>query len=158
MKNSIVKWRPKVPWRPGGRAWDWDFEDFFEDFEEDLLEPTWIDRDRQLPRWAPRVETYHKEGNYIVKADLPGIDPKDVQVTVEGDRLIIQGERKTDKEVKRKDFRKKEVFYGSFRRALPIPKGLKADKIKAKYHNGVLEISAPMDKDQLPKQIKVEAD
>ena len=155
--NSLIKWRPQLPWRPFGTLWERDFEDLFEDFE-DLMEPSWMDMEPRVPRWAPRLETYHKDGNYVIKADLPGVNPKDIQVTMEGDRLIVQGERKTDREIKRKDYRRREAFYGSFRRAIPIPKGLKPEKIKAKYRDGVLEILAPMEKSQLPKEIKVEVE
>jgi len=160
--NSLIKWRPQLPWSPFGPMWDMDFEDLFEDFE-DLTEPSWMMepwwRGREYsPRWAPRLETYHKDGNFVIKADLPGVNPKDIQVTMEGDRLIVQGERRMDKEIKRKDYRRREAFYGSFRRAIPIPKGLKPEKIKAKYRDGVLEITAPVDKSQLPKEIKVEVE
>ncbi len=160
--NSLIRWRPQLPWRPLGTVWDRGFEDFFEDFE-DLMEPSqmmgpwWREREH-FPRWGPRLETYHKDGNFIIKADLPGVNPKDIQVTMEGDRLIVRGERKMDKEIKRKDYRRREAFYGSFRRAIRIPKGLKPEEIKAKYRDGVLEITARLDKSQLPKAIKVEAE
>jgi HSP20 family protein len=127
-----------------------------EDFFEDFLEP--IQREMENVHWAPRVESYQKNGNYVIKADLPGVDAKNVHVTVEEGCLTIQGERKVDKEINKKDLRRKEVFYGSFRRSLPIPKGLKVEEIKAKYHNGILEISAPVDKALLPKAVKVEVE
>lgn len=151
--NSLIRWKPSyewLPWRPFGRLWDSDFEDLMENF----LEPT--RRELEDFGWAPRVETHQKNGSYIIKADLPGVEAKDVHVTVEGGWVTIEGERKTDKEIKRKELRRKEVFYGSFRRSLPIPKGLKVEEIKAKYHDGVLEISAPVDKALLPKTVKVE--
>lgn len=151
--TSLIRWRPSYelwPWRPFGRLWDWDFEDLTESF----LEPT--RKEMEDFRWSPRVETYQKNGNYMIKADLPGVEAKDVHVTVEGGCVTIEGERKMDKEVKRKDLRRKEVFYGSFRRSLPIPKGLKVEEIKAKYHAGVLEITAPVEKEYLPKKIEVE--
>ncbi len=155
--NSLIRWRPQLPWRPFGARWDRDFEDLFEEFD-DLVGPSSMERERRFSRWTPRLETYHEDGNYVIKADLPGVNPKDVQVTVEGDRLVIQGERKTDKEIKRADYRRREAFYGTFRRAIPLPKGLKPEKIKAKYRDGVLEISAPVDESQLPKRIKVEVE
>lgn len=151
--NSLIRWRPSYelwPWRPFGQLGDWDFEDLMESF----LQPT--RKELENFRWAPGVETYQKNGSYIIKADLPGVEAKDVHVTVEGGCVTIEGERKMDKEIKRKDLRRKEVFYGSFRRSLPIPKGLKVEEIKAKYHDGVLEISAPFDKALLPKTVKVE--
>ena len=138
--TSLIRWRPApnvIPWRPFGRLWDWDMEDFFEDF----LEPS---------RW--------KDGSYVIKADLPGVDAKNVHVTVEDGYLTIEGERKADREGKKKDLRRKEVFYGSFRRSMPIPKSLKVEGIKAKFHDGVLEISVPMDKALLPKAVKVEVE
>lgn len=153
--TSLIRWRPApnvIPWRPFGRLWDWDMEDFFEDF----LEPSrW---EVENVRWAPRVESDQKDGSYVIKADLPGVDAKNVHVTVEDGYLTIEGERKADREVKKKDLRRKEVFYGSFRRSMPIPKSLKVEGIKAKFHDGVLEISVPMDKALLPKAVKVEVE
>jgi HSP20 family protein len=109
-------------------------------------------------RWTPRVESYHKNGGYVIKADLPGMNAKDIHVMVEGDCLIIQGERKMDRETKRREFPRREVFYGTFQRAVPLPRGLKAEAMKAKYHDGVLEITAPVEKGHLPKEVKVEVE
>ena len=107
-------------------------------------------------RCLPRVESYQKNGSYVIKADLPGVKPKDIHLTIEGDHLIIQGERKMDKETKKRDFRRWEVFYGTFQRSVPIPRGIKVDGIKAKYHDGVLEITAPLEKAHLSKEVKIE--
>jgi HSP20 family protein len=142
-----------LSWRPWSGLWNRDFEEFFEDF----LEPSWTET-LGFRRWTPRVESYHKNGSYVIKADLPGVDPKDIHVTVEGDHLIIQGERKMDRETKRRDFRRREVFYGAFQRSVPVPRGLKAEAMKAKYHDGVLEITAPVEKGHLPKEVKVEVE
>lgn len=155
--NGLIRWRPQFPFRPWGRFWEDEWEDLFEDFE-DLMEPSWMVTEGFRPFRVPRLETYHKEGNYIIKADLPGVNPNDLRVTVEGDHLVIQGERRFDEEMKRGDFRRREIFYGSFRRAIPIPKGLKVEGMKAHYHDGILEISAPMDEKFLPKVIKVEVE
>ncbi len=72
--------------------------------------------------------------------------------------MILQGERKMDRETKGRDFSRREVFYGNFQRSMPIPRGLRAEAIKAKYHGGVLEITAPMEKAHLPKEVKVEVE
>jgi HSP20 family protein len=154
--DGLTKWRPSrelIPWRPFSTWWDRDFEEFLEEFSE----PSWMEP-LSVGRWTPRVESLHKNGSYVIKADLPGVNPKDIHVTVEGDRLIIEGERKMDREMKRKDFRRREVFYGAFQRSVPIPRGLKAEAIKAKYHDGVLEITAPVEKGYLPKEVKVEVE
>ncbi len=71
---------------------------------------------------------------------------------VEGDHLILQGERKMDRETKGRDFSRREVFYGNFQRSMPIPRGLRAEAIKAKYRDGVLEITAPVGEEHLPKK------
>ncbi len=154
--DGLTKGRPArelIPWRPFGRAGDRDFEEWVEDFLEPSRTEAWDFR-----RWTPRVESYHKNGSYVIKADLPGVNPKDIHVMVEGDHLILQGERKMDRETKGRDFSKREVFYGTFQRSMPIPRGLRAEAIKAKYHGGVLEITAPMEKAHLPKEVKVEVE
>jgi HSP20 family protein len=145
--------RPLIPWKPFPAGWDRDFEEFFEDF----LEPSWREA-LGFGRWTPRVESYHKNGGYVIKADLPGMNAKDIHVMVEGDCLIIQGQRKMDRETKSRDFSRREVSYGAFQRAVPLPRGLKAEAMKAKYRDGVLEITAPVEKGHLPKEVKVEVE
>lgn len=108
--------------------------------------------------WAPRVESFRKNGSYVIKADLPGVEAKDIQVTVENGCLTIKGERKMDKEVKNKDLLRREVFYGSFERSIAVPEDLKVEEMKAKYHDGVLEIFAPVEEPVQPKKIEVEAE
>ena len=128
--NGVMKWRPsreRIPWRPFGMGWDPDFEEWIEDF----LEPAGA-QTMGFRRWTPRVESYHKNGSYVIKADLPGVNPKDIHVMVEGDQLILRGERKMDRETKRRGFSRREVFYGAFQRSVPIPRGLKAEALKAK--------------------------
>jgi HSP20 family protein len=86
------------------------------------------------------VETYRKDNEYVVRADLPGVDPKDVNVQAEGNLLTITGERKTEE--KGSEYR--ETFYGKFERQLALPQGVEADKIAAHYEHGVLEIRVPL--------------
>ncbi len=150
--SSLITWRPAREWvalRPFDRLWDFDFDDFGEDLMEFGSENG---------SWVPRVETYEKDGNYVIKTDLPGVEAKDVQVTVENGCLTIQGERKRDKEVKEKQIHRREMYYGSFQRTLAVPEGVKSDHLKAKYHDGVLEITAPLEKKSLPKKITVQID
>ncbi len=149
---ALTKWRAPEFLRPFG--WE---ESGLDEFFEGFGEPRWWG---MRPRWMevqfPRIETYERDGNYVVKADLPGVDPKDVHITVEGNRLILRGERKEDKEVRRRDFHRREVYYGSFERSIPMPQGLKTDGLKAKYHNGILEIKAPYEKGHLAKKVEVQ--
>ncbi len=103
----------------------------------------------------PRIETSVRDGHFVVKADLPGLRSQDVEVYVEEDRLVIKGERKSDREVRRRDFHRRELFYGSFERSIPLPEGVKAEGVKAKYHGGVLEIKAPYEHGEIPRKIDV---
>jgi HSP20 family protein len=94
-----------------------------------------------------RVEDYMEEGAYVVRAELPGIDPdKDVEVSVEHDMLTIRGERR--EETKEKNHR--EFHYGSFIRTVSLPKGADADKITASYTDGVLEVRVPTSGEEKP--------
>jgi HSP20 family protein len=92
--------------------------------------------------WAPRVDTCVKNDTIVVRADVPGVDPKDVDISLEGNVLTIRGERKAEEE--KADYR--EVFYGTFERRVRVPNGTDPEKISAKYTNGVLEVSVPLPK------------
>ncbi len=145
--SSLITWRPSREWvalRPFDRLWDFDFDEFGEDF--------WPLESKRDSTWVPRVETYEKDGNYVIKTDLPGVEAKDVQVTVENGCLTIQGERKMDKEIKERQIHRRELYYGSFQRSMAVPEGVKADHIKAKYRDGVLEITAPLEKNPCPRK------
>jgi len=148
MDSGLVRWRPTWALMPR-RFWDWGAEDLFRDV---MKAGGWKEKG-----WSPKVEAYRKNGKYVIKADIPGVEAKDIQVSLENNRLTIRGERKVDKETKRKNLRAREIFYGSFERSLPIPEGLKAGEIKARYHDGVLEITAPMEKSVPSREIKIEA-
>lgn len=145
--SSLARWRPTFELMPR-RFWDWGMEDIFQDVMET--------RGWERERWIPKVEAYRKNGKYVIKADLPGVEAKDLHLSVENNHLTIRGERKLDKETKKKNLRSREIFYGAFQRFLPIPEGLKLDEIKAKYHDGVLEITAPLEKSLPTKEIKIE--
>ena len=92
--------------------------------------------------WTPRVETFTKDDKIVVRADLPGVDPKAVDISLEGNVLTLRGERKTEHE----DASYREVSYGRFERRIRVPNGTDAEKITAKYTNGVLEVSVPLPK------------
>lgn len=88
-----------------------------------------------------RVEDFIDDGTYVLRADMPGIDPdKDVEVTIEGDMVTIRGERREEQ----KDKNHHELHYGSFARSIQIPHGTKPEDVTAKYVDGVLEVRIPM--------------
>jgi HSP20 family protein len=108
-----------------------------------------------IESYVPRIESAVRDNTLYVKADLPGIDPKDVEVVVEGNRLTLRGERKGEYEGAETGYRHREVQYGTFIRSFTIPEGVKAEDIQAKYHNGVLELSVPLPAEMLPKKVNI---
>jgi HSP20 family protein len=105
--------------------------------------------------YVPQIESTVRDNALWVRADLPGIDPKDVEVTVEGNRLTLRGQRKAEREGSEEGYLHREVQYGSFIRSFTIPEGVKAEDIQAKYHNGVLELSVPLPVSVLPQKVNI---
>jgi HSP20 family protein len=150
-------------WRPSR-----ELERFRSEFD-DLMERFGIDRDwfhfpfgrELLAEWEalPKrlaIETRIEDGKFIVRADLPGIDPKDVDIKVVGDMLTIKGSREEKRETKKADYLRREIRYGAFERSVSLPEGIKAEDLKATCHDGVLELTAAMPKEALPKEVKIQ--
>jgi HSP20 family protein len=94
-------------------------------------------------RWVPVIEAFERNGEFVVRADLPGLTKDNVKIEVSEGELIIQGERKEEKEQKEKGYITTERSYGAFYRVLPLPEGVKADEAKATFKDGVLEVAMP---------------
>jgi HSP20 family protein len=103
--------------------------------------------------WTPRIESYLKDGMLHIKAELPGIDPKDLEVSIRDRDLVIKGERKEEKDETKKDFTYHEIAYGSFERHFVLPDGVKDEDLKAKFTNGILELTVPVP--EIPKARKI---
>lgn len=103
--------------------------------------------------FIPTADVFSRNGDLVVKIDLPGVEPKDIHVKVFDGALTVTGERKADKEVKEEGYYRKETTYGFFERHMSVPKGIKETDIKAEYDNGVLEIlmPRPAKTEELPK-------
>ncbi len=105
--------------------------------------------------WAPPVDIYETEQNVVIKAELPGIDPKDVEIRVEDGTLYLQGERKHEKEVKEENYHRIERSYGSFTRTFSLPNSVNTDDVKAEYKDGVLTLTMAKREEAKPKTIKI---
>ena len=105
---------------------------------------------------GPPIESFVDGNRLVVRADLPGVEPKDVEVTLTGNILKIKGSRRSEHESRGRDFMHREVSYGSFERSLTLPEGVKADQVKASYHNGVLELEVPMPESMAVRKVPVE--
>lgn len=152
--KSVTPWRPMREFETLQR----NMEEMFERLSDRFFGPG--ERRRSLwgeEAWAPAVESRVENGNIIVRADLPGIDPKDVTVSVLGNQLTIEGERKQEEKKEEKDYFYREVAYGKFSRTMTLPEGVDASQVKAGFKNGVLEVTLPAPKQLESKKIQVEA-
>src|SRR5213080_2939750 len=111
--------------------------------------------DSNLSAWAPAVDIYETEQELVVKADLPDVDPKDLDIGVENNLLTIRGERKFEKKVSEENYLRVERSFGSFARSFTLANTVNTDAIKADYQNGVLTLTIPKREEAKPKQIKV---
>ncbi|MGH9769840.1 MAG: Hsp20/alpha crystallin family protein [Blastocatellia bacterium] len=93
--------------------------------------------------WSPQIEVFKRGGQFIVRADLPGLKKDDVKVDVTDDAITIQGERKQEHQEEREGWHRSERSYGSFFRSIPLPEGINVDEAKASFRDGVLEIAMP---------------
>ena len=142
MFGELMRWNPSQELS----TWHRDIDDLFSRFFERA--------ETSLGGWVPRIETYRKDNEYVVRLDLPGVDPKDVQVHAEGNVLSISGERKTEQ--KGQDYQ--ETSYGKFQRSLSLPQGVEMDKIAARCEHGVLEIRVPVSSQLAGRKIPIQID
>jgi HSP20 family protein len=112
-------------------------------------------QESNLTTWAPAVDIFENEHELVVKADLPDIDPKELDIRVENNVLTIRGERKFEREVKEENYLRVERAYGSFARSFTLANTVNAEAIHADYQNGVLTLHVPKREEAKPKQIKV---
>src|SRR5262245_22380179 len=105
--------------------------------------------------WSPAVDIFETEGEIVVKAELPGIDRKDITLHLEKNVLTLRGERRFEKETKEENYHRIERSYGTFSRAFSIPGTVDEEKIRADYKDGVLKIVLPKKEQSKPKQIRI---
>jgi HSP20 family protein len=113
--------------------------------------------ERRSSAWMPRVEQFTKDNNLVFRCELPGIDPKDLEITVTERGLTIKGERKTEKGTKEEDYLYREIAYGAFERHFELPEGVKSEQMKAKFANGILEVTVPAPAIAKARKIEIEA-
>jgi HSP20 family protein len=104
----------------------------------------------------PLVDMWETKDDLYVAFELPGVREKEVSVSITGDLLTVKGERKWDREVKDESYHRLERVYGKFERAIPLPIPVQADRVKATYREGVLEIRLPKAEEIKPKEIKID--
>jgi HSP20 family protein len=108
-----------------------------------------------ITTWAPAVDIYETENELVIKADLPEINEKELDVRIENNTLTIRGERKFEQKVKEGSYLRTERTYGSFSRSFSLPNTVNTETIKAEYKNGVLTVELPKRAESKPRQVKV---
>lgn len=139
-----------VPWRRGElRPLRREMEDFWNRFfgELPVEEGSWA--------WSPSVDISESDGSVMVKAELPGLDAKDIDIDITGDVLTLRGEKKVEEEKKEERYYFRERHYGSFQRSFRLPAGVQSDKVKANFKNGILTIDIPKSEESKQKKIEI---
>jgi HSP20 family protein len=127
------------------------FGPFFNDWERVGMP------ERSAPTgYVPPIASYVDESTFCLKVDLPGVDPSEVELTVKDNQLTLSGERKAAPEQHNGNRFRQEMSYGPFTRTFTLPEGVTAEELRARYHNGVLEITAPLPAARLPKKVPVQ--
>jgi len=149
-EKGLTAWQPSREMEEVGRR----FEDIF---GRPFLPGIWRVFPSEELVWAPAINVLEKDDKFVVKVELPGVKEEDVNVTVAGGTLTIEGEKKAESEVQKKGYYYSETSYGSFSRSITIPSTVDASKIEANYDKGVLEITLPKAPEVKPKKITVAA-
>ncbi|MFO7963119.1 MAG: Hsp20/alpha crystallin family protein [Desulfobacterales bacterium] len=145
MAYELTPWRRQTAVRPYWRGLD----DMFDRFLGEMApaERAW--------EWTPSVDVSETDGNVQIKAELPGMEAKDIDVNVSGDVLTLRGEKKQEEEQKGERYYCRERFSGSFERSFRLPTGVQSDKVDAEFKNGVLNINIPKTEESKQKKIEI---
>jgi HSP20 family protein len=152
-----------TPWRPfmDLTRWERDMDRMMGDFFGRRLHPWWPERwlggDRLEVR-APVIDLFEEKDDIVVKAELPGMDKDNIEVKLTDNTLTITGEKKKADEVKEENYYRCERSYGSFVRNIELPKAVHADKVKASFKNGILEVRIPKTEEAKAKEVKVKVE
>ena len=126
-------------------------------FDEIITRPAPLEL-RRMGEWEPAVEMYETESEVVVKAALPNIDPKQVEIVVTNEAITLKGEAKHEEEQKGRNYYRQELQFGAFRRTLPLLTEVKGAEAKATYKDGVLEIKAPKSERAKATAVKVKVE
>jgi HSP20 family protein len=127
-------------------------------FWDSLLEGGLRRRSEEEVEWLPSLDVAETKNELVVKAEAPGMDPKDIDISLSDGVLTIKGEKRQEKEEKEADYQLVERSYGSFTRSVQIPREVQSDKISASYKNGILKITLPKSEEAKKKEIKIKVE
>jgi len=124
-------------------------------FDDAFFPTVWLDNEPAMGGWKPVVDIYDSDDKIVIKAELPGVDKKDIEVDLKDRVLTLKGGRSYENEVEEDNFYCKERAFGRFARVFTLPTNLDPDKIKADFKDGVLKIEIPKPEQVKPKKIMV---
>jgi HSP20 family protein len=144
--SALIRWNPRLEMEPFSR--DPVFRRFFDLFEEGRAEDQ---------AWSPAMDLIDESDRLVARVEIPGIDPKNVAVNIQGDILTIKGERK-DEQSHQENGRvlRREQIYGAFQRAVQLPYRVNVDKVKASCQNGIMTITMPKAQEHIGREVPVE--
>jgi len=144
-----------TPWRP------FEFDRIRREMDrlwDSFLEGRPLRRAEDSREWLPSIDVSETKNELVIKAELPGLDPKDIDISMNNGYLTIKGEKKHEKEEKDENYHLVERSYGSFTRSVRLPKEVQSDKITASFKNGVLRITLPKSEEAKKKEIKIKVE
>ncbi len=150
MATDLSKWRPFGELERARR----DMESLWDSFFEDRP----MRRGEIMGQWLPSLDLSEAKDEFVVKAEIPGADAKNIDISLNDGTLIIKGEKKHEKEQKEENYHFVERSYGSFVRSIRLPGQVQGDKVKASYKDGILKISLPKSEEAKKKEIKVKVE
>jgi HSP20 family protein len=124
-------------------------------FEDSLFRSEPFENDLLTGAWHPAVDMYEKDDKFMIKAELPGLEKKDISLDYKDGVLTLKGERSKENEVKEENFYRQEISYGKFMRSFQLSNDLDPGQIKAEFQNGLLTVEIPKPEQHKPKQIKL---
>ena len=155
---AIIRWNPLcdiTPWISGDNTSDFlNMQREIDRIFDRLTRGGTVDNGLTFT-WLPDVDVVEHDNEYLVNIELPGVNKNDVKITVANDVLTIRGEKKTEKDVSGKNYRRRERSSGSFQRSFTLPSMVKSDQIAAAYDNGILSVTLPKIEEVKPKEIEV---
>jgi HSP20 family protein len=156
--KSLAPWRPMMDLT----RWEREMERMMDQFFDRRMRPWWPERwlgkESMMDIGMPAIDLYEEKDDVVVKAELPGMAKNDIEVNLSDHMLTIRGEKRKEEEIKEKDYYRSERAYGSFIRTVELPTDVYADKVKASFKNGVLEVRLPKTEEAKTREIKVKVD
>ena len=150
-------------WRPAGQVLDrWDPFRNLDDIQSEMnrIFDGFLERPSGMPQpdrmWVPALDVHETKDELVITAELPGLNEKEIELSITGDVLTLRGERTQNQEVKQEGYHRGERWFGKFERTVPLPIPVQTDKVKATYRDGVLTVTLPKAEEIKAKSIKID--